>query len=1092
MVNAGQAVAYLTLDRNQFSAGVKGAYQELTTFLNSSESASTRIQALGGAMTGVGNTMTKTFTVPLVGAGAMMTKFAMDFERGLAKVSTVADETQVSMNEMGSAITKLSNDTGIAATDIANNVYDAISAGQSTGDAVNFVANSTKLAKAGFAEAGEALDLLTTILNSYGLESSEVTKVSDILIQTQNKGKVVVGELAASMGKIIPTANSLGVNIEQVSAGYALMTSKGIKAAETTTYMNSMLNELGKSGTVASDTVKELTGSSFQELIRDGKTVGDALNIMNEYASANNKSLSDLFGSSEAAKAALILANNAGQDFNSMLVEMGNSAGATDTAFKKVSDTAQEKLTKALNKFKNAGIELGTKLLPVATDIIGKISELADKFTNLDDSAQNTIIQLGMFAAVSGPVLSVTGKMVSSVGSLVKGAGALSTVLGAGSTTVGAAGAMTTLGSVALPLTATIAAVGAGCYMVHEANDVMKSSITKSTDEMSGMEKVMAKLMGVQRYSKNELVDMGLVYKDFSENISPEFKQRVEDNTKSLNEFALYLNEINFDGVLSSEEISEFDNRVNNLVSTAIDTINSKKDESNKALKGLFADDGIINESEQIVLDYLSRSYDTQITETNKLKDEINGIKNKAIEEGRVLNNEEIKAVEEKLAKIKQLELESIGSNDEEMLYARNEFNARVASIDLNSATELMKEKAAIRDEEKIQIEASYNTNIELMKSKLNEATGAERQALEEQIKEAEKTRDSKLNAQDDYFDEYLRILGEKNPEILARINKFNGEELEEIDIQSQKALERMKSRYDGINQITEDGMYKLFDTTSNTWKNVQINIDERTGEILGIYDTYNGTAAGYTNDIALQMAQLASDYNKNAESIKKDLESINGASVNSKNQIITSNGEVIGSLKDVKKETDNTVTGILNLNGKEVKVKVNKDGTISALNEITNSINNIPTYKQVSVVVKGGMTQQAYATGTDNAIPGLATVAEYGPELIQSRNGAFKLATNRSIYPMDGGETVYNSRQTKEILRNMMGKQTVENDATKILKEVNNNLILLRASIESKEFNKIIKNVIEKIDINEVANIEQIEYELTNLIERRNYGGDY
>lgn len=1092
MVNAGQAVAYLTLDRNQFSAGVKGAYQELTTFLNSSESASTRIQALGGAMTGVGNTMTKTFTVPLVGAGAMMTKFAMDFETGLAKVSTVADETQVSMNEMGSAITKLSNDTGIAATDIANNVYDAISAGQSTGDAVNFVANSTKLAKAGFAEAGEALDLLTTILNSYGLESSEVTKVSDILIQTQNKGKVVVGELAASMGKIIPTANSLGVNIEQVSAGYALMTSKGIKAAETTTYMNSMLNELGKSGTVASDTVKELTGSSFQELIRDGKTVGDVLNIMNEYASANNKSLSDLFGSSEAAKAALILANNAGQDFNSMLVEMGNSAGATDTAFKKVSDTAQEKLTKALNKFKNAGIELGTKLLPVATDIIGKISELADKFTNLDDSAQNTIIQLGMFAAVSGPVLSVTGKMVSSVGSLVKGAGALSTALGAGSTTVGAAGAMTTLGSVALPLTATIAAVGAGCYMVHEANDVMKSSITKSTDEMSGMEKVMAKLMGVQRYSKNELVDMGLVYKDFSENISPEFKQRVEDNTKSLNEFALYLNEINFDGVLSSEEINEFDNRVNNLVSTAIDTINSKKDESNKALKGLFADDGIINESEQIVLDYLSRSYDTQITETNKLKDEINGIKNKAIEEGRVLNNEEIKAVEEKLAKIKQLELESIGSNDEEMLYARNEFNARVASIDLNSATELMKEKAAIRDEEKIQIEASYNTNIELMKSKLNEATGAERQALEEQIKEAEKTRDSKLNAQDDYFDEYLRILGEKNPEILARINKFNGEELEEIDIQSQKALERMKSRYDGINQITEDGMYKLFDTTSNTWKNVQINIDERTGEILGIYDTYNGTAAGYTNDIALQMAQLASDYNKNAESIKKDLESINGASVNSKNQIITSNGEVIGSLKDVKKETDNTVTGILNLNGKEVKVKVNKDGTISALNEITNSINNIPTYKQVSVVVKGGMTQQAYATGTDNAMPGLATVAEYGPELIQSRNGAFKLATSRSIYPMDGGETVYNSRQTKEILRNMMGQQTVENDATKILKEVNNNLILLRASIESKEFNKIIKNVIEKIDINEVANIEQIEYELTNLIERRNYGGDY
>lgn len=78
----------------------------------------------------------------------------------------------------------MSNQTGISSTEIADNVYNAISAGQSTGDAVNFVSNSTKLAKAGFAEAGDALDILTTILNAYGMEASEVTNVSDMLIQT--------------------------------------------------------------------------------------------------------------------------------------------------------------------------------------------------------------------------------------------------------------------------------------------------------------------------------------------------------------------------------------------------------------------------------------------------------------------------------------------------------------------------------------------------------------------------------------------------------------------------------------------------------------------------------------------------------------------------------------------------------------------------------------------------------------------------------------------------------------------------------------------------------------------------------------------
>ena len=79
----------------------------------------------------------------------------------------------------------LSNTTGVAATAIAEDVYNAISAGQKSGDAVNFVANSTKLAKAGFAETSQTLDVLTTILNAYGMSADKVGTVSDMLVQIQ-------------------------------------------------------------------------------------------------------------------------------------------------------------------------------------------------------------------------------------------------------------------------------------------------------------------------------------------------------------------------------------------------------------------------------------------------------------------------------------------------------------------------------------------------------------------------------------------------------------------------------------------------------------------------------------------------------------------------------------------------------------------------------------------------------------------------------------------------------------------------------------------------------------------------------------------
>ena len=100
----------------------------------------------------------KPVSTAIVGTGVASVTASITFEDSMAKVMTIADESIVSYDNMKKAIVDLSNQTGISANEIANNVYDAISAGQSTGDAVKFVTESTKLAKAGFAEAGQSLE----------------------------------------------------------------------------------------------------------------------------------------------------------------------------------------------------------------------------------------------------------------------------------------------------------------------------------------------------------------------------------------------------------------------------------------------------------------------------------------------------------------------------------------------------------------------------------------------------------------------------------------------------------------------------------------------------------------------------------------------------------------------------------------------------------------------------------------------------------------------------------------------------------------------------------------------------------------------
>ena len=329
---------------------------------------------------------------------------AQKYETALAKVNTIADTTQVPLEKISQEVMALSNKTGVAANALAEDVYNAISAGQETGDAVNFVSTSTKLAKAGFAETSQTLDVLTTILNAYGKSADEVGHVSDVLIQIQNKGKTSVGELSSVMGKIIPTANSYNVSLEQLGATYAIMTAGGIKTAETTTYANSMLNELGKSGSTADKILRKVAGGGFSDLMANGSSLAEVLNILQTEAQKSGKTIKDMFGSAEAGTAAVKILEAGVDGFNASVEGMLNSKDATDKAFAIMSDTTENKMAKAKNSINNLQIVLGQNLLPIVGNVADKVAGVVTKvseFAQANPQLVQTVLKVvGALAAL--------------------------------------------------------------------------------------------------------------------------------------------------------------------------------------------------------------------------------------------------------------------------------------------------------------------------------------------------------------------------------------------------------------------------------------------------------------------------------------------------------------------------------------------------------------------------------------------------------------------------------------------------------------------------------------------------------------------
>ena len=445
------------------------------------QQAGKKVSEFGSTVEGIGNKRMP-ISAATAAAGAATVKMAWDFEDSMAKVSTIADTTEVPLEDLQAAILELSDESGIAAGEIAENVYNAISAGQKTGDAVNFVRHATDLARAGFADSCNSLDLLTTIMNAYKLEANEVTNVSDNLIATQNLGKTTVAELSSSMGKIIPTANAANVSLDQLCAGYALMTANGVATAESTTYMNSMLNELNKSGSTVAKTLQDETGKGFSDLMAEGYTLGDVLGIVSAAADDQGLKFTDMFGSAEAAKAGLILLGNSVSDVENGLVEAGGStgqfnemlagiqagAGGTESALEKL-ETKNRKAQVAFNLVKNAALDFGQvasgMLAPYVEQFAGVIEKATDKLKNMDEGQKKAVITFAAVVAAAGPVLSVAGKGISIVGNLITTGGKIVT------TFQGASAAMKA-GASAFQL------AGAGAKIAGVAITVLTSPIT--------------------------------------------------------------------------------------------------------------------------------------------------------------------------------------------------------------------------------------------------------------------------------------------------------------------------------------------------------------------------------------------------------------------------------------------------------------------------------------------------------------------------------------------------------------------------------------------------------------------------------------
>jgi len=262
-------------------------------------------------------------------------------EKGVMEIGTlVGGMSRTEIKSMTDELTRMSIMSGQAIEPLIRARYDIVSAGfTSAADSATMLDRSARLAVGGVTSVSTAADLLTTIVNAYGLKAADAATVSDDLFTVVRNGKTRMDDLGASMGQLIATAGPMGVSLDELGAGLSALTSQGQATAIASTSLSAAVLELAK----PSDTlVKALhkAGIESDNLIASGHGLKGALELLKQASEETGIPINKLIQREEGLRAIMPLLSSASEKFANDLASMSNNAGSADAAFQQMSGSS--------------------------------------------------------------------------------------------------------------------------------------------------------------------------------------------------------------------------------------------------------------------------------------------------------------------------------------------------------------------------------------------------------------------------------------------------------------------------------------------------------------------------------------------------------------------------------------------------------------------------------------------------------------------------------------------------------------------------------------------------------------------------------
>ena len=433
-VQAREAMAQLRAVQSQLgtmSMGLSKGAGATRGFTGALANSVAHIEKFGKNLQWSGRQLEYNFTLPLVIAGGMATKWALENEKAMTRVRKVygglGEDVGAELDALEKSFDLLSQRFGVHLDEVMD-----IGAGWAQAGAAGVaLAKATKITLeamiTGEMDAKEATEKLIAVQSAYQLSTDELRAALATLNSVENETAIQFDDLIEVITRAGGVAQTAGIDILHLSAMAAALVPRTGSASKAGHALRTMISRLLAPTKQATDLLGELgikvdsvgwqskTGTQRLEELAfafDGLTNSQKAVVSSTVASRWQINQFDTlmrdiklsFDDATEAQSSYAKAIAAGED-------PGRNAAIYARELSIALSTNERAFAILTQGIKNAMAEAILPLLPVIVSLLKGIRNAVTWFNNLDDSTRNLVISLAVVLAAIGPVARYVGSL---------------------------------------------------------------------------------------------------------------------------------------------------------------------------------------------------------------------------------------------------------------------------------------------------------------------------------------------------------------------------------------------------------------------------------------------------------------------------------------------------------------------------------------------------------------------------------------------------------------------------------------------------------------------------------------------------------